>query len=323
MPAPVRVAVVGVGHLGRYHAQKYAALPECELVAVVDADLARAKAVGAEVGAPAASDLAAVLPQVDAVSIATPTHTHHAVGLACLRAGKHCLIEKPLAATLAQGEALVAEAERRGLALQVGYVQRFNPAFVACRPRIAQPRFIESIRIQPYYGGRATDVDVVLDLMSHDLDLVASLVDAPLRDLHAVGISLVTTSTDLAHAHLVFANGCTANLTASRISAKAERRMRLFQRERYFSIDFVAPSAREYVASPAAPAGGQGAAVDAVPVREVLLELPTGDALQAEIAAFLAAVREGHAPPVTGAEGLRSMELADRVMQDIARNVLP
>ncbi|HKI99551.1 MAG TPA: Gfo/Idh/MocA family oxidoreductase [bacterium] len=315
MPAPIRVAVVGVGHLGRFHAQKYAALPDCELVAVVDADPARAKAVGEEVGAPASTDLAAVLQQVDAVSIATPTQSHQAVGLECLRAGKHALIEKPLAATLPEGEALVAEAQRQGVALQVGYVQRFNPAFVACRPHIARPRFIESIRIQPYTGGRGADVDVVLDLMSHDLDLVASLVDSPLHSLHAVGISLVTTSTDLAHAHLVFENGCTANLTASRISVKAERRMRLFQRDRYFSIDFVVPSARQYVATPGAENGA--------PVREEALQLANADALQAELAAFLHAVRTGGTPPVTGADGLRSMELADRVMRDIARNVLP
>jgi predicted dehydrogenase len=314
MAAPIRVAVVGVGHLGRFHAQKYAALPGCELVAVVDADAARARAVGREVGAPAGTELAAVLEQVDAVSIATPTQAHHAVGMACLLAGKHVLIEKPLAATLAEGRALVAEAERRGLALQVGYVQRFNPAFVACRPHIARPRYIESIRIQPF-GARGADVDVVLDLMSHDLDLVAALVDSPLASLHAVGISLVTPSTDMAHAHLVFENGCTVNLTASRISAKAERRMRLFQRDRYFSIDFGAPSAREYVACPREGGG--------VPVREELLRLEGTDALQAEIAAFLGAVAGGRPPPVSGAEGLRSMELADRVMQDIARNVLP
>jgi predicted dehydrogenase len=315
MTTPIRVAVIGVGHLGRFHAQKYAQLPGCRLVAVVAADAARARAVGAEVGAASGTDLAAVLEQVDAVSIATPTPSHHAVGMACLRAGKHALIEKPIATTLAEGEALVAEAQARGVALQVGYVQRFNPAFLACRPRIVNPRFIESIRIQPYGAGRGADVDVVLDLMSHDLDLVSSLVDSPLRDLHAVGISLVTASTDLAHAHLVFENGCTANLTASRISAKAERRMRLFQRDRYFSIDFGAPSAREFVAT--------GAAEGGLPDREQVLELQPGDALQAEIAAFLHAVASGSPPPVTGADGLRSMALADRVMRDIARNELP
>jgi predicted dehydrogenase len=315
MSTPIRVAVVGVGHLGRFHAQKYAALPGCRLVAVVDTDAARAQAVGQEVGAPPVTELAAVLDQVDAVSIATPTPHHHAVGLTCLRAGKHVLMEKPLATTMAEGEALVAEARARGLVLQVGYVQRFNPAFVACRPRIAQPRFIESIRIQPYGAGRGADVDVVLDLMSHDLDLVAALVDSPLRQLHAVGISLVTPSTDLANAHLVFENGCTANLTASRISTKAERRMRLFQRDRYFSIDFGAPSAREFVAAPEGEGGRPG--------REQVLELQPSDALQAELAAFLHAIASGSPPPITGADGLRSMELADRVMRDITRNELP
>jgi predicted dehydrogenase len=314
MGVPIRVAVIGVGHLGRFHAQKYAALPACKLVAVVDADAERARAVGAEVGAAPTSNLAEVLPQVDAVSIATPTQTHHAVGMACLQAGKHALIEKPLAGSLTDAEALVAEAARRGRVLQVGYVQRFNPAFVACRPRISRPRFIESLRIQPFTG-RGADVDVVMDLMSHDLDLVSSLVDSPLRDLHAVGISLVSASTDLAHAHLVFADGCTANLTASRISVKAERRMRLFQRERYFSMDFVATTAREYVAVPDAPGP--------VPVREETLALPAGDALQAELAAFLHAVATGGRAPVSGEDGLRSMELAQRVMNDIARNVLP
>lgn len=314
MAAPIRVAVVGVGHLGRFHAQKYAALPTCRLVAVVDTDLERARAVGREVDAPASADLAAVLEDVDALSIATPTPLHHEVGMRCLGAGRHVLIEKPLAATLAEGQALVAEARRQGVALQVGYVQRFNPAFQACRPHIGHPRFIESIRIQPY-GSRGADVDVVLDLMSHDLDLVSSLVPAPLRSLHAVGISLVTTSTDLAHAHLVFEDGCTANLTASRISVKAERRMRLFQRDRYFSIDFGVPQAREYVAAP----GGEGG----MPVREEALHLASSDALQAEVAAFLEAVATGSPPPVSGEEGLRSMELAQRVMDDIARNVLP
>jgi hypothetical protein len=310
----IRVAVVGVGHLGRYHAQKYARLPGCSLVAVVDRDAARARAVAEEVGSTPFTELEPVLAQVDAVSIATPTPTHHAVGLACLRAGKHALIEKPLAATLAEGQALVAEAERRGLVLQVGYVQRFSPAFLACRPRIARPRFIEALRIHPY-SGRGADVDVVLDLMSHDLDLVAALVDAPLRDLHAVGISLMTPSTDLAHAHMVFADGCTVNLTASRISAKAERRMRLFQRERYFSMDFVADTAREYVAE--AEAHGDTA------VREHTLEVTPADALEAELAAFLHAVATRGPAPVSGADGLRSMELAERVMRDIARNVLP
>lgn len=314
MSAPIRVAVVGVGHLGRFHARKYAALPGAELVAVVDTDAGRAAEVAAEVGTGPATELAAVLERVDAVSIATPTPTHHAVGMAALAAGCHALIEKPLATTLAEGEALVAEAQRRGRVLQVGYVQRFNPAFQACRPRIAEPRFIEAIRIAPW-SGRGTDVDVVLDLMSHDLDLVAALVPAPLRDLHAVGISLMTASTDLAHAHMVFANGCTANLTASRISSKAERRMRLFQRERYFSIDFGVPSAREYVARPRA----DGTAA----VHEEALDVPAADALEAELAAFVAAVATGGPPAVSGAEGLRSMELADRVMADIARNELP
>ena len=268
-------------------------------------DAARARAVGEEVGVPASTDLAAVLEDVDAVSIATPTATHHAVGMACLRAGKHALIEKPLAATLAEGQALVAEAGRRGLALQVGYVQRFNPAFVACRPHIARPRFIESIRIQPF-GARGADVDVVLDLMSHDLDLVLSLVRSPLKQLHAVGISLRTQSTDLANVRLMFEDGCVANLTASRISAKAERKMRLFQRGRYFSIDLAAPAARVYTATEAA--AGES------PLLEERLDVLKGDELLAEITAFLETIATGDRPLVSGEDGVKAMASATAVI---------
>jgi predicted dehydrogenase len=314
MADKIRVAVVGVGHLGRYHAQKYAALPACELVGVVDADPARAGAVGAELGVPAHTALEAVLDDVQAVSIATPTSTHHAVGSAVLAAGRHVLMEKPLAATPAQAEALVAQARRAGTVLQVGYLERFNPALVACQPRIDHPQFIEAIRIAPY-GGRGVDVDVVLDLMSHDLDLVLSLVDAPLAELHAVGLSLVTESTDLANVRLIFADGCVANLTASRISTKAERKMRLFQRGRYFSMDFAAPAAREYAVTGRAEGTGG--------VREERLRVEPGDALRAEIEAFLAAVASGGPPLVSGEDGLRAMRVSQRVIADIAKHPLP
>lgn len=313
MAGKIRVAVVGVGHLGRFHAQKYAALPHCELVAVVDVDRARAKAVSRELGVAGYTTLAPVLAQVDAVSIATPTRCHHSVGRACLEAGKHTLMEKPIAADIAQGEELIALARSRGVVLQVGYLERFNPAFVACQPRIAHPQYIESVRISSY-AGRGVDVDVVLDLMSHDLDLVTSLVSCPLRDLHAVGISLMTSSTDLAHVHIVFENGCVANLTASRISAKAERKMRLFQPDRYFSMDFARPAAREYVAD-----RGSG---DRSGIREVALKVNEGDALLAEIEGFLRAIATGAPPVVRGEDGLRAMALADRVTRDIARNAL-
>ncbi|MEE8433255.1 MAG: Gfo/Idh/MocA family oxidoreductase [bacterium] len=314
MTETIRAAVIGVGHLGRYHAQKYAALPGCELIGVVDSDSERAESVGGELNVPAYTALESILGRAEAVSIATPTQLHFAVGKACLEAGMHVLIEKPLAATQEQGQTLASLARRHERILQVGYLERFNPAFLACRPRIKGPRFIETLRISPF-AGRGVDVDVVLDLMSHDLDLVTSMVDSPIRTLHAVGLSLMTSSTDLAHVHMVFQNGCVANLTASRISAKAERKMRLFQKNRYFSIDFSTPTAREYTT--------EGRPASETPIVEEPVEVQPGDALLAEIQAFLAAVR-GEAPLIVGGEeGLRAMSVAARVMEDIARNTQP
>ncbi len=306
MTAKIRAAVIGVGHLGRYHAQKYAALEQCELVAVVDSDPLRRREVSQELGVPGVAAVEEVLPLVDAVSIATPTSTHHAVGSACLEAGKHTLIEKPLTATAEEGEALVNLARKNGIVLQVGYLERFNPAFAVCAPQITRPQFIEALRISPYQG-RGDDVDVVLDLMSHDIDLVLSMVDAPLRDLHAVGISILTPSTDLANARLIFENGAVANLTASRISTKGERTIRLFQPDRYFSLDLSAPSARQFSA-------GAG---------EEQLTVEKGDALLLEIEAFLDSIAQGTPPAVSGEQGLHVMNVAGRIMEDISRNILP
>jgi len=315
MKSPLRIAVIGVGHLGRYHAQKYASLEGCELIGVVDQDPTQAAKVAAEVGCKPLETLQEALNLVDAVSIATPTQTHHNVGMACLDAGRHVLMEKPLAASLEEGRVLVERAESSGLVLQVGYLERFNPAYAACQNRIGQPQFIEAIRIAPFVE-RGADVDVVLDLMSHDLDLVLAMAGAPLSDLHAVGISLRTDSTDLANTRLVFDNGCVANLTASRISGKAERRMRIFQKDRYFSIDFGKPAAREFATGAPAPGGG-------VPIIEAPLQVAPGDALLSEISSFLAAVQQGSPPLVSGKDGLQVMTVAARIIKNIAENRLP
>jgi len=242
------VAVVGVGYLGRFHAQKYRALPDCDLIGVLDANSTRAAEIAAEVSTRAFSDLDDLLPRVKAVSVAVPTAQHHAVTRRCLEAGVHVLVEKPLAATSVEARELAELADRKGVTLQVGYLERFNPAFTALSSGIAEPQFIEAIRISGFRE-RGLDVDVVLDLMSHDLDLVLGVVHSPVKDLHAVGVSVLTPHTDLANARLIFANGCVANLTASRISAKSERRLRIFQRDAYLSMDLAAPSARRYTAN--------------------------------------------------------------------------
>ena len=314
MADPVKAAVVGVGYLGRFHAQKYAALQNCELVAVVDADAARAEAVGRELGVPGTTDLEAVLPQVEAVSIAATTAAHYDLGRRCLAAGKHALIEKPLAATTEQAEALVVLAEARGVLLQVGHLERYNPAWLGVRGQIIRPQFIEAIRISSFLG-RGADVDVVLDLMSHDLDLVLHLVGSPVAQLHAVGISLVTASTDLANTRLVFENGAVANLTASRISTKAERTMRIFQADAYFSLDFAVPAARVYRRAAHAETTGGFA--------ETVLTPPKGDALLSEIDAFAAAIRGATISGAGGREGLQTVAIAERVIRDISLNRLP
>jgi predicted dehydrogenase len=312
MAGRLPVAVIGVGYLGRFHAQKYAALPDCQLVGVVDADPERARKVGEELGVPHFTDVAAVLDRVEAVSIAVPTTRHHEVAQACLYAGKHCLVEKPLAATVVQAQELVTLASRKNALVQVGYLERFNPSFSACRARIRKPHFIESLRIHSF-SDRGNDVDVVLDLMSHDIDLVLSVVNSPLKDLHAVGISLMTDSTDLANVRLVFENGCVANLTASRVSNKAERKLRVFQADCYFSLDLAAPAARVYARQPKG-AGGAGT------LAEEVLPVAKGDALLAEVGSFVETVRHRRRPIVSGEDGLQTMILAEKVMRDIVRN---
>jgi predicted dehydrogenase len=306
------VAVIGVGHLGRFHAQKYAALDGCELVGVADSDPKRLQQVSHELGVAGFRDYRELLDRIDAASIAVPTPSHHEVAKACLLAGKHVLVEKPLAATVAQAQELVTLAGRKRLLLQVGYLERFNPAFVACRPRIGKPHFIETLRIHSFLE-RGSDVDVVLDLMSHDLDLVLSLVASPVRNLHAVGMSLMTERTDLANVRLIFENGAVANLTASRISRKAERKLRLFQKDRYLSLDLAQPAARIYRRSSADRPG----------VEEEVVDVSKGDALLSEIQAFLASISSSTPPAVSGAEGLAAMVVAEKIIQDIDHNSLP
>lgn len=312
----IRAAVIGVGHLGRFHAQKYAALEACELVGVVDPDGKRLQQVSAELGVPGHRTLEEVLDRVDAVSVAVPTPAHYEVVKACLQAGKHVLVEKPLAATVVEAQEMVTLAARKKAVLQVGYLERFNPAFVACRPRIKQPHFIETLRIHSFLE-RGSDVDVVLDLMSHDLDLVLSVVQSPVRHLHAVGLSLMTQRTDLANVRIVFENGAVANLTASRISRKAERKLRLFQKDCYMSLDLAQPGARLYSSS-----GGERGP-QPISVIEDALEVKRGDALLAEIQAFLGSIAEGKRPAVGGEEGLKAMVVAEQIIQDIAHNKMP
>ena len=232
----IRAAVVGVGYLGRFHAQKYALLEDCSLVGVVDIQPEIASRVAAEVQATAYGDFRALLGKVDAVSVVTPTPTHYDIARAFLESGAHVLVEKPITETTAQADRLISVARQFGRVLQVGHLERFNPAILAAEPLLSRPRFIECHRLAPFKE-RGTDVNVVLDLMIHDIDLVQMIVGSPVASLDAIGTPVFSAEIDIANARLRFDSGCVANVTASRVSLKTERKLRVFRDDAYLSID--------------------------------------------------------------------------------------
>jgi len=304
----VRTAVIGVGYLGRFHAQKYAVLPDAKLVAVVDANAENREKVAAETGCRAVADYRDILDEIDAVSIATPTPLHYPIAQECLERGIHVLVEKPITTTLEEARSLVDTAARVRRVLQVGHLERFNAAILALSGTLGTPRFIETHRLAPFKE-RGTDVNVVLDLMIHDIDLIQSLVGAPIVSIDAVGASVFSAGLDIANARIRYANGCVANTTASRVSMKMERKLRLFQDDAYISID-LQQKVLTIVRKP--PAGAD------VPKGQVLIEERTydqGDALRFEIEAFLKSIREGTPPVVTGEDGLRALETATKITQ--------
>ena len=308
---PLRTAVVGTGYLGRFHAQKYAALSGCELVAVCDPDGARGAAIAEEVGTLALTDhraLAGLDGGCDAVSIASPTRSHFAVARDCLERGMHVLVEKPMTATIEEARTLVTLAAERGLVLQVGHLERFNPALLSVADLITAPTFVESHRLAPF-SQRGTDVDVVLDLMIHDIDIILHLVPSTLAAIHANGAKVVSEATDIASVRLEFTDGCVANVTASRVSGKRERRMRFFQKDRYVAIDFQQNTTRVCTVNRAGSPDANGVP----PIECTDAECGRGDAILAEIEAFVHAVRNATRPLVSGEDGLRALETAIRI----------
>ena len=233
----IKVGVIGVGYLGKFHAEKYAASHRAKLVAVADVDAARAAEIGKIVGAEAVTDYRALLGRVQCVSIAVPTRFHFEVAREFIEAGIDVLVEKPLSADIAEARELVRAAERRRVILQVGHLERFNPAIRRLEGVVREPRFVECHRLAPFIE-RGTDVNVVLDLMIHDIDVIASLVRSPVERVEAVGVPVLTDKPDIANARIKFANGCIANVTASRVSLKRERKVRFFQPDAYISIDY-------------------------------------------------------------------------------------
>jgi len=311
---PVRAAVVGVGHLGRYHAEKYAASPDATLVGIVDIDGDRAADVARALGVPVFDDLSALRGRVDCASVAVPTEAHARVAGELLAAGIDVLVEKPLATTVAEGAALVRAAEEGGRILQVGHLERFNPALRAAGEVITRPRFLECHRLAPF-AGRGTDVDVIRDLMIHDLDVIQHFVPAEVVAVESVGVPILTERVDIANARLKFADGCIANVTASRVSLKRERKLRIFQPDAYVAIDYDARTVRICRRLPPKTAGE----LPEIVVAEH--DAGAGDPLRDEVQAFLDAVGSRRAPLVGGREGLRALELAERIATACVQDV--
>jgi predicted dehydrogenase len=308
----LRVAVVGVGYLGRFHAQKYRALDSVELVGVCDVDSAAGQAVANELGTQYFADHRALAGLVDAVTIAASTSAHFPLARFFLEHGVHVLVEKPMTRTSAEGAILTDIAEARGLKLQVGHVERFNPALLSARQTLTTVRFIECHRLAPFKA-RGVDVNVILDLMIHDLDVILSLVDAEPVAVSAVGIPVLTDHFDIANARIEFANGAVANVTSSRASTSAQRRFRVFQPNQYVSIDFGSGEVRRVTKQGEWREGGEP------PLHEDTWSLEKGDALLAETKAFVTAIRDDTRCEVSGADGVAALKLAEMINAEILR----
>jgi predicted dehydrogenase len=306
--AKLRAAVIGAGRLGSLHARKYAALEGVTIDYVVDIDNDRAASLAAEVGARPISDYRALAGKVDLATVASPGVTHHEIASSLLKSGIDVLLEKPMAATLAEARDLAALADRTGRTLQIGHLERFNPAVVHLHSIVQKPRFVECHRLASFTE-RGTDVDVVLDLMVHDLDVILSVAPSEVATVEAVGVAILTDQIDLANARIRFRNGLIANLVTSRVAARRERKIRFFQPDAYISVDYEARSIQIYRKSPAPP-GAQFPVISAEKI-----DLGEADPLGEEVHSFVESVRTRHAPAVTALDGLRVMELTDRIKQ--------
>jgi predicted dehydrogenase len=300
-----------VGYLGRFHAQKYAAIPGCQLVAVADAQAETAQRVASELGTLAVADYRELIGRVDAVSIATPTPKHFEIAQALLSAGVHVLVEKPITETTQQAEQLISTARSAGRVLQVGHLERFNPVIIGAEASLGAPRFIECHRLAPFRE-RGTDVNVVLDLMIHDLDLVQSIVGSEIVSLEAIGTPVFSSEIDIANARIRFASGCVANATASRVSLKTERKLRVFQDDAYLSMDLQQKILTVIRKRDVIPGDQQ------LPVTISEQSFDQGDALRAEIEAFLASCRGERAVVVSGEAGLRALKTAVTISEAVS-----
>lgn len=304
----IRVAVVGIGYVGQMHARKYAASKKANLVGVVDIDRKRSTDVAQELGVDSLTDYRELFGMIRCVSVAVPTRYHYEITRDFLSAGIDVLVEKPIAATFDEGRKLVELAAEKRLCLQVGHLERFNPAVRRVEAVIREPKFIECHRLAPFVE-RGTDVDVVLDLMIHDIDVIASLVHSPVDQVEAVGVAILTNKPDIANARIRFSNGCIANVTSSRVSMKRERKIRFFQPDAYISLDYDQRQAQIYRISDKSK-GWES-------IRRETLEIQDGDALADEIDSFLESVESRRPPLVSGEEGLRALEIASMISEQL------
>ena len=308
---PLRAAVIGTGYLGRFHAQKYAAIKGVELVAIVDIDSKQANSVANEVGCRAVTDYREILDEIDLASIVVPTDLHFDIAKECLQNNCHLLVEKPITQTIDEAEELISIARENDLVLQVGHLERFNPAIMALDGVLKNPTFIECQRMAPFKT-RGTEVNVVLDLMIHDIDIILSLIGADVSQINSVGGSVLSDEVDIANARLQFETGCVANVTASRASRDTVRKIRIFQPDAYISVDYQDRKIAIYRLK------GGGMPVPGLP--NVTMEhkkFKQGDPLMTEIESFVKTVREGGQPVVSGEDGKRALEVAMQINEKL------
>ena len=300
----LRVGVVGVGAIGSNHARVYAEIPSAEFTAVYDVEISKGNAIGRKFGATSAKSLNEFIDMVDAASVATPTNTHYEIARSLLARGKHLLVEKPITNKTAHASKLVEMAADKGLILQVGHVERFNPVLSALEKHLTHPRFIEAHRLSPY-PGRSTDIGVVLDLMIHDLEIILHFVRSPVRKIDAVGVPVLSRGEDIANARLRFENGCVANVTSSRISPERMRKIRIFQEAAYLSLDYQNQSGEIY-----RRAGGR--------ITRDKVAIEHEEPLKRELTSFVECASTGREPRVSGSQAAAALELAVKITKRIA-----
>ena len=307
----LKIGVVGVGYIGELHARIYSSMDDVELVGVVDINKKRADEIAKRYDTTPYYDYHHILNKVDAVSIAVPTVYHYPIGLDFVKNKVDVLMEKPITSTLSEADDLVANALEKDVVLQVGHVERFNPAVLKMRKYITRPGFIEAHRIGPYVG-RGIDVDVILDLMVHDIDIIISIVNSDIIDIRAIGVPVLTERIDIANGRLEFASGCIANMTASRVSREKIRKIRIFQHDTYVSLDYARQTLAVFTRT---KKDGE------IKIHSKEIRPPKKDLLQEELKAFISSVRTRTTPPVTGEDGKKALDVALRIIDDARRRI--